>query len=236
MDETEFETISLQYPLLKSGRIVTSLGRSSAGKTTICIKIIQNYQKLFGSPLAKCILVVKAPNQPIITALIDHLKSQGVKIILFTKGLCEEVFSALASLKRSPDGKTVVFFDDLLGDFLLRKSNYEQQLITFFTVRVHHNDLSLFVTLQNASVSSKLLQLLLMNSSYFVLSFYNSNVFSSTAIYIQKSLFPGSSRNLISRVVAYLKKNHKSYALFDCAMGNIFTDILEKYVTLLRVE
>lgn len=152
-----------------------------------------------------------------------------------------------------PDEYAAVVLDDQLSRLLKPSSTQEQSLTKIFIAAVHHskitvrvrfmkfdsgyvtNDFSvqLFVLLQAANFKSSLLSLLLNNSRYIYMCFYDS-YFTQSAV-LQRAFFPGAQRNFLARLVNFLKNRGRTHLLLDVAKQKVYTNLWSPFLEIVTI-
>ncbi len=229
--------------------ICTSL--SDAGKTVLLTKLVSEFGRVFDADIGRFVLVF-AHWQELYDQMIGSLPAD-VEVLKF-QGLSEDVFSR-KTLKATGGGGddddnnnnkvTLVIFDDVVATLLRRK--FEEQINQLVTIHAHHWRVAPVFVLQSVAFKLPSLSLLLNNSRYLIASFFDSTLPTSLAQVLQvrereretctpngkkplfkRTAFPGpGTTNLISSIVAFLKKNNRSYFVIDVSTGEVLADVFE---------
>ncbi len=237
-------------PLQQPIHVCTSL--SDAGKTVLLTKLVSEFGRVFDADIGRFVLVF-AHWQELYDRMIGSLPAD-VEVLKF-QGLSEDVFSR-KTLKATGGGDddddnkdnkvTLVIFDDVVATLLRRK--FEEQINQLVTIHAHHWRVAPVFVLQSVAFKLPSLSLLLNNSRYLIASFFDSTLPTSLAQVLQvrerererpvplmgkkplfkRTAFPGpGTTNLISSIVAFLKKNNRSYFVIDVSTGEVLVDVFE---------
>ncbi|MCP4063668.1 MAG: hypothetical protein GY740_10505 [Gammaproteobacteria bacterium] len=90
------------------------------------------------------------------------------------------------------------------------------------------------ITLQCSSFKGSLLSTTLSNSSYVYLSFYQAGILSAILQQVQRNTHPGCPRNLLPRVVQFLRKEGYTHCIIDTVRQKIWTGLFRGYLRLVK--
>ncbi len=141
---------------------------SDSGKSVLLKDLVENFARIYGQEIGKLVLIYEVWQPEIYQPMIECL-AEEVPVAIF-QGLSKEVFSSLGASK----GLTLAVFDDVATTLL--KKQFEDELNRLFIVSCHHNNVATVVLLQNVTFRTPTLSILLNNSRYIYISFFDSTV------------------------------------------------------------
>ncbi len=141
---------------------------SDSGKSFLLKDLVQNFSRIYGEEIGQLVIIYEIWQPQIYEKMIECLPEE-VPVTTF-QGLSKEVFSSLKASK----GLTLVVFDDVATALL--KKQFEDELNRLFIVTCHHFHVATVVLLQNVTFRTPTLSMLLNNSRYIYISFFDSSV------------------------------------------------------------
>ena len=185
-----------------------------SGKTTLLTKIIQNRDRMFLENPTKiyyCYSVWQESYDRIKTIAPDTK---------FIHGL--DIFNSIES-------NSWLIIDDLAESI----EEWSQEMIQLFTVRSHHQRISVTLVLHNLFQQSKCMRTLALNCTYYII--YRVVRDSSSLITLNRQVYPGEPKFLLS---AYNQATNKPYGyiLLDLNQNTpedlrVVTDIFDNEIT-----
>ena len=146
--------------------------------------------------------------------------TMGLVQIQFIQGL--DVFSII-----EPNSWLII--DDLAESI----EQWSQQMLQLFTVRSHHEQISVTLVLHNLFHQSKCMRTLALNCTYYII--YRVVRDSSSLITLNKQIYPGAPKFLLSAYNQATNKPH-GYILLDLNQNTpedlrVVTDIFDNEIT-----
>ena len=191
-------------------------GPSMSGKTTLLAKIIQNCDKMFLEKPKKIYYCYSIWQES-----YDKIKAIDTTIpIQFIRGL--DVFNSIES-------NSWLIIDDLAESI----EQFSHEMLQLFTVRSHHEHISVTLVLHNLFHQSKCMRTLALNCTVYII--YRVVRDSSSLITLNKQIYPGAPKFLLS---AYTQATSKPYGyiLLDLNQSTpedlrVVTDIFDNEIT-----
>jgi len=151
---------------------------------------------------------------------IKAIAAMGSMQIQFIQGL--DVFNII-----EPNSWLII--DDLAESI----EQWSQQMLQLFTVRSHHEQISVTLVLHNLFHQSKCMRTLALNCTYYII--YRVVRDSSSLITLNKQIYPGAPKFLLSAYNQATNKPH-GYILLDLNQNTpedlrVVTDIFDNEIT-----
>jgi len=135
------------------------VGPSQCGKTRFIYKCLRNLESLFPESVPKLVTWCYSARQPIYDTI-----EQELPFVHFHEGLpTNDMVTNLDDSINSRQHK-IIILDDLMSELAA-----SPQIEKLFTIYVHHNNLTTWITLQNVFVQGKAMRNISLNCNYMCL-------------------------------------------------------------------